>query len=156
MGREAPPSPVAPDLPPIILTCRPGWRLLYSAAAAALLALGTDSLVALLDHPVPGWLDILTPVVLLIAGAGAASFVARFGLAVVTIDDRGFRVAGPFIRERVDWGGVERFARLPPRGGPALLRIVHGDHGRRLTLPLIYRDSHLIELGLLQRGFPRD
>jgi hypothetical protein len=129
---------------------------LYGAAAAALLVLGADSLVALVDDPAPGWRVMLTPIVLLIAGMGAASFVARFGLSVVTVDERGFRVAGPFIREEVEWQRVERFARLPPRGGPALLRVVHGDTGRRLTLPLIYRDSHLLELGLLQRGFPRD
>ena len=156
MDGGADPRAAPPELPPLVLTCRPRWRFLYAAAAAALLVLGTDALVALVGHPDPGWLDHATPVVLILAGAGAASFVARYGLASVTIDEAGFRVEGPFIREEVEWQRVERFARLPPYGGPSLVRIVHGDERRRLTLPLIYRDSHLLELGLLQRAFPRD
>ena len=156
MGGGADSGATPPDLPPLVLTCRPRWRFLYAAAAVALLVLGADALVALVGHPDPDWLDQATPIILILAGAGAASFVVRYGLASVTIDDRGFRIAGPLIREEVEWHRVEHFARLPPYGGPALLRIVHGDERRRLTLPLIYRDSHLLELGVLQRRFPKD
>ena len=157
---SAPRGPVlqeGPALPPMVLHCRPRARAIYGVTALSLLVLGTDALVSLVSHPRPGLLDVATPLVLLVFGAGAAYFVARYTFATVRLDDSGFRMQGPLVSHEVRWHGVGRWERLPrSRRGPAFLRIVHGEDRRRLTLPLIYEDDHLLELGLAQRRFPRD
>ncbi|MBI4168374.1 MAG: hypothetical protein HY510_00400 [Acidobacteria bacterium] len=145
----------APALPPLVLRCRPVWRIAHGAAALALLVLGTDALVRSVAGPSSGWLTIWAPPILLAAGAACAYFVARFCFAALVLDDDGFRLRGPLVDRDVSWTSVIGWSRLPQRGGPAVVRIVHGPGRRRLTIPLIYEDSHVLELGLGQRRFPK-
>lgn len=127
----------------------------YGFAALALLALGTDALVRSAADPAAGWLAAWEPSILLAAGAAGAYFAARFCLAALVLDDDGFRLRGPLVDRGVAWTSVIGWSRLPWRGGPAVVRIVHGPGRRRLTIPLIYEDSHVLEIGLGQRRFPR-
>jgi hypothetical protein len=131
------------------------WRIAHGFTALALLALGTDALVRNVADPGAGWLAAWTPSILLLAGAAGAYFAARFCLAVLILDDEGFRLRGPLVDRGVPWTSVVGWSRLPRHGGPAIVRIVHGPERRRLTIPLIYEDGHVLEVGLAQRGFPR-
>lgn len=149
-GRPAP----AGALPPLVLQCRPGWRLLYGATALVLLFLGTDALVDSLADPSADFLTFWTPPILLAGGAGSAYFLARYCLASLTLDDRGFRLSGPLGGAAVGWTEIVGWARVPRRWGPGFLRILYGDERRRLTVPLIYENSEVLELGIVQRRFP--
>jgi hypothetical protein len=144
----------AAGLPPRVLRCRAGWRVLHAAAAAALLVLGTDALVASLRDPASDFLTFWTPPVLLAGGAACAWFVARYGFATLTLDDHGFRLEGPLGGAAVGWTEVVGWARVPRRRNPAFLRVLYGEERRRLTVPLIYEDDWILELGIAQRRFP--
>jgi len=44
----------------------------------------------------------------------------------------------------------------PSDGGPAPnILVLYGPDRRRLSCRLIYEESHALEVGLMQRGFPR-
>ena len=145
----------APDLPPLVLRCRPAWRLALGGSAVAQIVLGTALLAARLRDPFAGgpFEDAAGPA-LLILGLGSAWFVARHCFTRLLLDERGFRLRGPLGEEDVPWTSVVRWERPRNTRGLGVLRVVHGD-GRRVSIPLIYEDGHLLELGLRQRGFPR-
>ncbi len=144
-----------PSLPPLVLRCRPVWRLLFGLGAGVLLVLGTGGLARAGIDPAPSWALTAAPLVCLASGCGCAYFAARYCLARLVLDDRGFSLKGPLGGREVAWAAVVRWERLSGRGGPASLRVVHGPGRRRLTVPLIYEDCHVLEIGLQQRGFPR-
>jgi hypothetical protein len=142
-------------LPALVLRCRPVWRLVYLGSALLLLALGAAVLAGRISDPRRPWIAAWGPPVLILAGAGCAYFSARYCLARLVLDDRGFRLEGVLGSREVVWSEVVRFERRAARGGPAILWIVHGPERRRLSIPLVYEDGHLLELGLMQGGFPR-
>jgi hypothetical protein len=144
------------ELPPLVLRCRPLWRLALGGSAAAQIVLATALLAGRLRDPLAGsgLEDALGPV-LLVLGLASAWFVARHCFTRLLLDERGFRLRGPLGSEDVAWGSVVRWERLRGAGGLGVLRVVHGEGRRRLTIPLIYEDCHLLELGLRQGGFPR-
>ena len=64
--------------------------------------------------------------------------------------------AGPLGDNQVAWSEVVDWRRRPPAGGPVPhIVVLHGPDRRRLFVPLIYEESHALEVGLQQRGFPR-
>jgi hypothetical protein len=142
-------------LPALVLRCRAVWWIPCVSAALILLALGTAGLGHDGHEPVPSWAPAWTPFLLLGLGAGCAYFVARYCCARLILDEEGFRLTGPLGQCAVAWSEVVRWERHAPSGGPATVRIVHGPERRRLSIPLIYQDSHALEIGLGQRGFPR-
>jgi hypothetical protein len=137
-------------LPPLVLRCRPVWRLAFGGTAILLLGMGAGVLAT----PGPSearW----TAIVLFAFGAGCAHFFLRHCLARLSLDDRGFTIRGPLSASRaVAWDAVVDWERARVSAGPAALRIVHGAGRERLSVPLIYEDCHLLEVGLLQRRFP--
>jgi hypothetical protein len=145
-----PPEP----LPPLVLSCRVRLRVALLAAALVLLGLGTAALAGEPDPRAPRPAAIAGATVFLLLGAGSAHLFLRFGLARLVLDDRGFTLAGPFHRAAVvRWDGVASWRALGPRPGPRTLHL-RLDDGRRLSLPLVFEDSHLVEVGLAQRQFP--
>jgi hypothetical protein len=147
---------VTAGLPPLILRCRPLWRLLLAGAAAGQILLGTALLAGRVRDPLGHTpLHDLPGAALLALGLATAWFVVRHCFARLVLDDRGFRVRGPLLDRVVPWGSVVRWERPRGAGGLGVLRIVHGEDRRRLSIPLIYEDQHLLELGLRQGGFPR-
>ncbi|HXH28686.1 MAG TPA: hypothetical protein VNL37_06550 [Candidatus Polarisedimenticolia bacterium] len=118
-----------------------------------LLGLGVLGLAAMqgADTDVPPWAALI----LLPAGAGCAWLVARYGFARLVLDERGFALVGPLGGAFVAWSEVEEWTRWSGLGGPPTLHVVHGAGRRRLSVPLIYEESHILEVGLHQRGFPR-
>jgi hypothetical protein len=142
-------------LPPLVLGCRPIWRLAYGGLAIALLGLGAS---ALASDARPGGSDLLTlgaAVALFLIGAGCAQFFLRFCLARLMLDDGGFRLAGPLRGSgSVAWSDVRDWRRIRRLLGHGTIQIVHGAGRSRLSVPLIYEDGHLLELGLIQRRFP--
>jgi len=91
---------------------------------------------------------------LIMAGAGCAYFSARYCLARLILDERGFRLVGPLSRVEVHWNSVVRWQSGKAPAGPDVVRIVHGSGERRLSIPLIYHDSHALVIGLHQGHFP--
>ena len=145
----------APDLPPLVLRCRPAWRLVLGGSAMAQIVLGTALLAGRLRDPFAGgFLEGAPGPAILLLGLASAWFVARHCFSRLLLDERGFRVLGPLGAEDVPWGSVVRWERPRHGRGLGVLRVVHGE-GRRLSIPLIYEDGHLLELGLRQGGFPR-
>lgn len=146
----------APDtLPPLVLSCRPRWRLAFLVTAIVLLGLGAATLAGDSAPGPPGAAVVAAAAILFLAGAGCARLFLRFGLARLVLDERGFRVEGPFHRGGdVRWDGVTSWRTVRTSPGPRTLRVLH-DGRRRLSLPLIYEDAHLVEVGLAQRHFPR-
>jgi hypothetical protein len=142
-------------LPSLVLRCRPAYLLLYGATAVLLLAGGAACLAGLDAAPSRAWLSTLAPPILLGLGGTCAYFVARYCFARLVLDDAGFRLIGPLETSDVPWASVIRWERRTQRGGPATLRVVHGPEGRRLSIPLIYEDCHILEVGLRQGGFPQ-
>jgi hypothetical protein len=119
------------------------------------LALGAGTLAR---GGVPHWPPVAAAaagIVLLAFGAGCAAFFLRYCLARVLLSDRGFVLTGPLrAPEDVPWSEVVAWRRVRIGAGPATLRIVHGPGRRRLSVPMIYEDSHLLEIGLGQGRFP--
>lgn len=142
-------------LPALVLRCRPVYLVLYGSTAAILLAAGVACLAGGDLDPSLAWVATWGPPILLTGGTASAYFVGRYCFARLILDDRGFRLAGPLGGREVAWITVVRWERRAQRGGPATLRIVHGPGRRRVSIPLIYEDSHLLEVGLAQGGFPR-
>lgn len=142
-------------LPPLVLRCRPIWRVAYGGAALVLIGLGTAG-AARHSFPEPGgWIEALAPAVLLLFGGGCAYFSARYCFARLILDERGFRLVGPFGRSEIPWASVVRWERRRLRGGPVTLRVVFGPAQRRLAIPMIYEDGEVLEIGLGQGRFPR-
>ena len=142
-------------LPPLVLSCRASWRVAFGGGAVFLLALGTMTLAAeeISDHPEAA--SLAAGVVLLFLGAACAQFFLRYCTAHLVLDEQGFRLAGPLVSAPpVRWDEVTDFRVRQGASGPASLRLVHGA-GRRLQVPLIYEEAHLLEVGLGQRHFPR-
>ena len=141
------------DLPPLVLRCRPSWRLAYGAAASVLLCCGA-AVLARHRGPAGAPAAVLAAIVLLASGGGCAVFFMRYCLARLVLSDKGFVLDGPFrAPAEVLWTEAVVWRRVRG-GGPGVLRIVHGAARRRLSIPLIYEDSHLLEIGLDQGGFP--
>ena len=142
-------------LPPLVLGCRPIWRLAYGGLAIALLGLGASTLAT---EARPGGPDLLTlgvAIVLFLLGAGCAQFFMRFCLARLMLHDGGFRLAGPLRGSgAVAWTDVRDWRRVRRLAGHGTIQIVHGPARSRLSVPLIYEDGHLLELGLVQGRFP--
>jgi len=149
------PPPSVPSLPALVLRCRTIWLVAYASASLVLLALGTAGLEGRAFDPIPSWAPSWSPLLLLLLGGGCAYFVARYALARIVLDDRGFRLDGPLGCLQVAWSDVLRWERRTHRGGPATLRVVYGPARRRLSIPLVYEDAHFLEVGLAQRGFPK-
>lgn len=147
----SPPDP----LPPLVLRCRLLWCIAFSAAASALLLLGIIGCSGRGDDLFPAWFPPGAAPILILLGLAAVYFVGRFCFARLLLDAEGFAIVGPLVDRRVSWSSVIRWERRAQRGGPATLWIVHGPDRRRLSIPLIYRDDHLLELALEQRSFPR-
>lgn len=142
-------------LPPLVLRCRPIWRLTYGATAVALLGLGASTLAADLGPGGPDRLALSTAVVLFLLGAGCAQFFLRFCLARLSLTDRGFCLAGPLRSGgEIPWVEVRDWRRTRGLASHGALHIVHGPRRDRLSVPLIYEDGHLLEIGLGQRRFP--
>ena len=155
---SGPPRPVGSHetLPPLVLRCRPLPRFLHLAAALYFLLTGTLFLSRGMQQPDPGNFTLWRGAVGLLVGACAAYYAARYCLARLIIDDRGFRLAGPLGDNQVAWSEVVDWRRRPPAGGPVPhIVVLHGPDRRRLFVPLIYEESHALEVGLQQRGFPR-
>jgi hypothetical protein len=110
-----------------------------------------ERLGGLADDGVPLPLSVL----LLLSGAGCAYFAMRYCLSRLILDEHGFRLVGPLGGTDVAWNSVVRWEsrRLP--AGPAVVRVVHEPGRRRLSIPLIYEDSHALVIGLGQRRFPQ-
>lgn len=143
-------------LPPLVLSCRNSWRVAFGGGALFLLALGTGTLAgeSLSDRPEAA--SIAAGVVLLVLGAGCAQFFLRYCTARLVLDAGGFRLEGPLLEGTpVRWDEVSDYRIRQGASGPASLRLTHGASGRRLAVPLIYEEAHLLELGLGQRRFPR-
>lgn len=153
--RSAAPPPHGRALPALVLRCRLAWRFACALASIFLLGAGAGVLARATDPAAPPRPDDWTAPFLLIAGAACAYFTTRYCLAVLVLDDQGFRLSGPLVDHAVAWSALVAWARVPPKGGGAVVRVVHGPDRRRLTIPLIYEESHLLEVGLAQRGFPR-
>lgn len=141
-------------LPALVLRCRPAWRAVYGLAAVGLLGLGAAALAGAATDSARHWIAALAAPLLLLSGSGCAYFVARYCLARLVLDDRGFRLEGLLGRDDVAWASVVRWEQRRQPGGPGCVRVVHGPERRRLTIPLIYEDGHLLALGLGQRRFP--
>lgn len=142
-------------LPPLVLSCRTSWRVAYGGAALFLLALGTSTLAGESLSDRPDAASMAAGVVLLVLGTGCAQFFLRFCTARLVLDAAGFRLEGPLVDGvLVAWDGVSDYRIRQAASGPASLRLVHGE-GRRLLVPLIYEEAHLLEVGLGQRHFPR-
>lgn len=143
------------DLPPLVLRCRPAWCLPFGGAALILFALGATTLAGALHADIPVWTGLGAAIVLLAFGAGCAQFFLRHGLSHLALDERGFRLRGP-LRATVEiaWTAVEEWDHARAPIVPPALRIVHGPGRRRILIPMIYENSHLLEVGLLQKRFP--
>lgn len=158
-GRNAPAGPPEvidrSGLPPLVLRCRPIWRLACGGTALALLGLGAATLASGLTPGVPGPAALGAAALLFLLGAGCAQFFLRYCLARLTLDDSGFRLAGPLHGgHAVAWAEVRDWRRARRIAGPGAIFIVHGRERFRLSVPLIYEDGHLLEIGLGQRRFP--
>jgi len=155
---SGPPPPAAPGvtLPPLVLRCRLLPRSLHLAAALYFLLTGTLFLARGMEQPDAGNLLIWRGGLGLLVGACAAYYTARFCFARLVLDDRGFRLTGPLGERDVSWSDVVDWRRRPPTGGPIPnILVLYGADRRRLFVPLIYEESHALEVGLQQRGFPR-
>ncbi len=152
--KEHPPGATG-SLPPLVLRCRPLPRYLHLVGALYFLLTGTAFLARGLEQPGPTGLLIWHGALGLVVGACAAYYTARYCFARLILDDRGFRLLGPLSHKEVSWSDVVDWRRRPPKGGsfPKIL-VFHGPNRRRLYVPLIYEDSHALEVGLGQRGFP--
>lgn len=144
-----------PDLPPLVLSCRPAWRMAYGLAAPCLLGLGTTVLAGAGEPIGPTPAGLAAGVVLLLFGAGCAQFFLRHCLTSLSLDDGGFALRGPLrTATEVPWSAVIAWRRVRLGAGPATIRVVYGDTRRRLSVPAIYEDVHLLEIGLQQGRFP--
>ena len=143
-------------LPPLVLRCRPLPRCLWLVAALYFLLTGTAFLARGMEPSAAGSLHAWRGVLGLLVGVCAAYYTARYCFARLVLDDRGFSLQGPLGATEVSWSEIVDWRRRPPRGGPAPnVLILYGPQRRRLFVPLIYEESHALEVGLQQRGFPR-
>jgi hypothetical protein len=143
-------------LPPLVLRCRILPRSLHLAAALYFLASGTLFLARGMERLTPSNFMIWRGGLGLLVGGCAAYYTARYCFASLILDDRGFRLSSPLGDTDVSWSEVVDWRRRPPKGGlvPSI-QVLHGLDRRRLFVPLIFEESHALEVGLQQRGFPR-
>ena len=152
---ERPPASTG-GLPPLVLRCRPFPRTLWLVSTLYFLVTGTIFLARDSQHSAAGGLYASRGVLGLLVGLCAAYYTARYCFARLILDDRGFRLQGPLGQTAVSWTEVVDWRRRPPTGGPAPnILVLYGPDRRRLFVPLIYEESHALEVGLMQRGFPR-
>jgi hypothetical protein len=138
----------ADSIPPLVLRCRRDFFLLVGGAALLILALATR-----LAAEGGVWRLVLSGG-LYLAGALTTQFFLRFCLASLELSDHGFRVRGPFHPgEEIAWREVREWRRKQWPLGPGYV-IVFPTGQRRVTVPLLYEDAHLLPLGLRQGGFP--
>jgi hypothetical protein len=142
-----------PVLPPLVLRCRPFWRIAFGFAAIFLLILGVSTIAG--GGPGdPGAVEIAAGAVLLLFGAGCVHFFLRHCLSSISLDEHGFRVEGPLLDpRRIAWAEVISWGHVSV-AGPGALRVIYGETRARLTLPRIYEDVQALEVGLAQRRFP--
>jgi hypothetical protein len=120
-----------------------------------LLGLGTTVLAGVGEPIGPTPAGTAAGVVLLLFGAGCAQFFLRHCLSSLSLSDAGFSVHGPLrTATEVPWGSVIAWRRIRLGTGPAIIRVVYGDARRRLSVPAIYEEVHLLEIGLQQGQFP--
>ena len=152
---ERPPASTG-GLPPLVLRCRPFPRTLWLVSTLYFLVTGTIFLARDSQHSAAGGLYASRGVLGLLVGLCAAYYTARYCFARLILDDRGFRLQGPLGGTAVSWTEIVDWRRRPPKGGlaPNIL-VLYGPDRRRLFVPLIYEESHALEVGLMQRGFPR-
>ena len=141
-------GPAGDGIPPLVLRCRTSYLLIIGGAAVVFLALATGCLAE------GGPESPLFAGVLFAAGGLVTHFFLRYCLAALELSDEGFRLRGPlFTAIAIAWHDVAGWSRRGEVLGPGLLRIE--SRGKpRVTIPLVYEDSHLLELGLSQGGFP--
>lgn len=142
------------SLPPLVLTCRPRWRLGFLVSASSLMVIGLAGLADRFRVGGDAAIPVSLSAVLVLVGAGCAWFTARFCLAQLILDERGFRLVGPLSRDEVRWDAVVRWESRAVPTGPDVVRIVYGPGEKRITIPLIYNDSHALVIGLGQGHFP--
>lgn len=136
------------SFPPLVLRCRGSYA--GGVAGVALVLLATATCLAA-DGGLEAW--VLAAVVYVAAGL-TIRFFLRFCLATLELSDAGFRLRGPFHHgAEIRWTVVRawRRRRLPPTPG---FVVVAPASGRRVVVPLLYEDAHLLELGLHQGHFP--
>jgi hypothetical protein len=136
------------SFPPLVLRCRRPYVSAVGGVAILLLALGTR-----LAADGGGWRWGLAVLVYL-AAALTIRFFLCFCLASLELSDAGFRLRGPLHHgAEIRWSDVREWRRRRPPLGPGFV-VVAPSARRRFALPLLYEDSHLLELGLHQRQFP--
>ena len=134
-------------IPALVLRCRTPYLLATGGTAAVLLGLGAASLAS------GGSEGPIFAVVLFAAGGLTVHLFLRYGLAALELRDDGFRLRGPLAAAVVvGWREARAWKRSSFPFGPDLLRIE--TRQQRVTIPLVYEDAHLLELGLQQGGFP--
>ncbi|MCZ6696044.1 MAG: hypothetical protein O7A63_05810 [Acidobacteria bacterium] len=141
-------------LPPLVLTCRPAWRISFLFSATSLMVIGIAGLADRFRAGADDAIPIALSAVLIMVGSGCAYFAARYCLARLSLDEQGFRLVGPLSHDEVRWNAVVRWESRTAPIGPDVVRIVHGPGERRLSIPLIYHDSHALVIGLGQGHFP--
>jgi hypothetical protein len=150
-GAPAPGLIVSSDVgsfPPLVLRCRHHYVTAVAGAALVLLALATR-LVA--DG---GSVRVTLAVLVYAATALLIQFFLRFCLASLELSDSGFRLRGPLHHGcEIRWIDVRDWRRRRPPVGPRFV-VVASVARRPVTVPLLYEDVHLLELGLHQRQFP--
>jgi hypothetical protein len=140
----------------MVLRCRPLPRYLWLFAALYFLLSGTVFLSRGIEASSGGGLQTSRGIIGLLVGVCAAYYTARYCFARLILDDRGFSLEGPLGGTAVSWRDVVDWRRRPPTGGPAPnILVLYGPNRRRLFVPLIYEESHALEVGLKQGGFPR-
>jgi len=153
---QEPRAPSPDGLPPLVLRCRPLPRYLWLVAALYFLLTGTAFLARGMEPFALGSLYPWRGVLGVLVGVCAAYYTARYCFARLILDDRGFRLQGPLGATEVSWSEIVDWRRRPPKGGPAPnVLVLYGPDRRRLFVPLIYEESHALEVGLQQRAFPR-
>jgi hypothetical protein len=134
--------------PPLVLRCRGPYVSGVAGVALVLLAAATR-LAA--DGGLEGWVPAI---VVYVAAGLTIRFFLRFCLAALELSDAGFRLRGPFHHgPEVRWTGVRAWRRRRPPLIPGFV-VVAPVSGRRVVVPLLYEDSHLLDLGLHQGQFP--
>jgi len=142
------------ELPALVLRCRHVW-LLTGSLSSLLLLVASAAAMAGAVLPDGGGVPLWTAPIFLSGGAGVAYVTVRYGLAKLSLDDRGFRLEGPLSTAEVEWTAVQRYSCRRGVVGPATLQVVHGQDLRRLSVPLIYENSEVLLIGVAQRRFPQ-
>ena len=136
------------SFPPLVLRCRHHYVTAVAGGALVLLALATRLAAD------GGSLRWTLAAVVYAAAALLIQFFLRFCLASLELSDSGFRLRGPLHHgAEIRWAEVRDWRRRRPPLGPGFV-VVAAVARRPVSVPLVYEDVHLLELGLHQRQFP--